>query len=160
MSIWQIRKLRLRKAEWTSQCHTTTLWPILDVYTSHSNSNPHTHHCRALSILWTEANMLGTPHHWDLAAKFITTNFPPGSPWAAFLYFICCHWSSAIYHISPWRFLGNRCGLEFDKNVTSTHPFTLCGILTLEMQGQLGKQPTPSVLVLKFLEAPGTAWCN
>lgn len=104
--------------------------------------------------LWPESRMLGTPHLWDPAAKFTTTSFSPGSPWAAFLCSICCHWSSAIYRIPPWRVLGNRCGLEFDKNVTSTHPFTLCGILTLEMQGQLGKQPTSSVPVLKFLKAP------
>lgn len=76
---------------------------------------------------------------------------------ATFPHFLCRRWSGVIYHVSPRRFLGNRCGLEFDKSVTSTRPCSLFGILTLETAGQLNKQPTPSVLVLTEVETPETS---
>lgn len=118
------------------------------------DSEPH-----ALTIMqhYAKTTTPGTFCRLHSPVKFIATYFASRSPWATFPHFICCHWSVVIYHISPRRFLGNRCGLEFDKSVTSTHPFNLFGILTLETEGQLSKQPTPSMLVLTELEAPETS---
>lgn len=66
-----------------------------------------------------------------------------------------CHLSTAAYHSSPRRFLSNRCGWEFDKEVTSTHPFNPLENLPMERGGQLSKQPTPSLLASAEVASPG-----
>lgn len=114
-------------------------------------SSPNSKVC-ALSMMpscpMVKGKVPGTFHHLESPVKFISTNSPAGNPWAPSLRFICCHQSRCCLPIFPRRFLGNRCGWEFDKPVTSTQPFSLFGILTLEMEGQLNKQPVPSMLVL------------
>jgi hypothetical protein len=94
---------------------------------------------------------VGKVHHNKLSSQESLGYFP--------LFYLLSLEFCCLSHLSQ-KALGNRCGLEFDKNATSTHPFNLFGVLTLELEGQLNKHPTPSMLILKFLEALGTAWDN